>query len=82
MGKYYDIYDNAYEICYRNPTDEEQKRAKEYVEKEKEFLNAPFAIDNPFKKILLNDEHKYLNCYKEFYHDIGENNEPVTSSII
>ena len=38
--------------------------------------------EHPFKRVLLNDEHKYLNCYREFYHDIDENGNPVESSII
>ena len=73
MSKYYyDIEGNEYEIVNREPTEEERKRAKESLEKEKEFM-AYGPFDHPFKRVLLNDEHKYLNCYREFYHDRDEN---------
>lgn len=81
MSKYFDIEGNEYEIVNREPTEEERKRAKESLEKEKEFMDYnPF--DHPFKRVLLNDEHKYLNCYREFYHDRDENGNPVESSLI
>lgn len=79
MSKYFDIEGNEYEIVNREPTEEERKRAKESLEKEFMAYN-PF--DHPFKRVLLNDEHKYLNCYREFYHDRDENGNPVESSII
>ena len=71
MNKYYDMEGKEHEIVYRTPTEEERKRAKENLEKEKEFMDYNI-FDHPFKRILLNDEHKYLNCYREFYHDRDE----------
>ena len=82
MSKYYyDIEGNEYEIVNREPTEEERKRAKESLEKEKEFM-AYGPFDHPFKRVLLNDEHKYLNCYREFYHDRDEEGNPTESSLI
>ena len=37
MNKYYDMEGKEHEIVYRTPTEEEKKRAKENLEKEKEL---------------------------------------------
>ena len=48
MNKYYDMEGKEHEIVYRNPTEEERKRAKENLEKEKEFMDYNI-VDHPCK---------------------------------
>lgn len=79
---YYDIDNKKYEKVYRTPTEEERKRAKESLEKEKEVLKEFNFNTKSIKKVLLNGDHKYLDCYREYFNDIGENDEPIVSSII